>query len=247
MSDLDPHLPHPLARIDLAVLADGLEGPGLASARLELRALAALREAGVPLAPAVVVPPAVEERFYRLNNLAERLQDLFVGVDAGDPDEDDLEERAPEARATLRTAYLLDEFVDAFYASLDALPAALEVRRPGAGGERVRRGRPALLALKRLWEADWTFEALLARTARGGGLVPTARPVLVHGRTHDLRDAEPAGRDPVPGDTSGRDDDAELQASARRALAAYGLGALRIGAAEGGVARLDVRELAADE
>lgn len=146
----------------------------------ELAALQALQHAGVPIAPMVVVPAEVEERFYRLNTLPERFLDLFEGVDPTDPDEDDLDEIAPAAQALVERHYLLDEFVDTFYDRIERLPARLRVRRPFHEGRVATRGRPALLALKRVWSDDWTFEALVARLERTHTLELEARPVLVH-------------------------------------------------------------------
>lgn len=151
----------------------------------ELTALAQLHRAGLPVAPLRVVAPSAEEAFYRLNNLPEQLLRCFSGLDLGDPDEDDLELRAPEAQALLKTHYLLDEFVDSFYAALSGLPARVRVRRavvPGGGslsGRAVLRGRPALLALKALWADDWSFEALLNRTAETGSVAVQARAVVI--------------------------------------------------------------------
>ena len=159
----------------------------------ELAALAQLAAAGVRLAPLRVVPSTAEETFYRLNNLPAQLSALFTGLDLSDPDEDDLEELAPDAQALLRQHFLLDEFVDLFYAGLADLPARLRVRRPnpseaestGAGGRAaeegrvVTKGRPALLALKDIWADDWSFDALWARTTREGTVALSARPVIL--------------------------------------------------------------------
>lgn len=174
---------------------DSLAGAGLEP---ELTALARLNAAGLAIAPLRVVTPTAEDAFYRLNNLPPQLLACFAGLDLSDPDEDDLEERAPKAQALLKTHYLLDEFVDSFYASLAGLPERVRVRRalePGTApaGERLPglgalRGRPALLALKDLWVKDWSFEALLARTAQTGSVALSARSVIV-----SAPDAEPGG------------------------------------------------------
>ena len=173
----------------------------------ELGALRRLEEAGFKVAPLRVVPDAAEETFYRLNNLPAQLSDLFRGLDLTDPDEDDLEERAPEAQRLIRDHFLLDEFVDLFYAGLDGLPAQLRVRRlaaseasatsSGAGapptGRVVIRGRPALLAVKETWADDWSLPALLARTALEGSVALTAQPVLLAPPAQDdAGDAETA-------------------------------------------------------
>ena len=170
-----------------------------ADAAPELEALARLAAAGVRLAPLRVVPAAAEETFYRLNNLPAQLSALFADLELSDPDEDDLEERAPEAQALLRQHFLLDEFVDLFYAGLAGLPTRLRVRRlngPGvdAEGRVVTRGRPALLALKDTWTDDWSFEALWARASSTGSVALAARPVLLAPPSQtDAGDAE-AGR-----------------------------------------------------
>ena len=169
------------------------------SAAPELGALARLAAAGVRLAPLRVVPAEAEETFYRLNNLPAQLSALFSGLDLSNPDEDDLEERAPAAQALLRQHFLLDEFVDLFYAGLSGLPPRLRVRRPNTPGSKedgrvVTKGRPALLALKDTWTDDWTFDALWARTIKEGTVALTARPVLLAPPTqNDAGDAE-AGR-----------------------------------------------------
>lgn len=174
----------------LLSLAAATTGPVL---HPELGALWRLAEAGFKVAPLRVVPDAAEETFYRLNNLPARLSDLFRGLDLSDPDEDDLEERAPEAQRLVRAHFLLDEFVDLFYAGLSGLPAQLRVRRLAApevsatssgtgapfAGRVVTRGRPALLALKETWADDWSFSALRARTALQGSVALAAQPVLL--------------------------------------------------------------------
>ena len=147
----------------------------------EIAALRRLRDAGLAVADVAVVPARVEERFYRLNNLPERLLEVFAGVDPADPDEDDLEELAPDAQALLERHFLLDELIDAFYERIADLPSRLHVRRPGRAGRRATRGRPALLAMKLLWADDWSFDALAARVPRDATFALEARDVLVHG------------------------------------------------------------------
>lgn len=146
----------------------------------ELTWLLRAARAGVALTPMVVVPVAVEARFYALNNLPERLQRLFDGVDLDDPDEDDLEELAPEAGALVLAHALLDEEIERLYDAFATLPEAVQVRRAGSDGRTARRGRPALLALKRLWAEAWTVERIAARLRAGQGLAPEPAAVLVH-------------------------------------------------------------------
>lgn len=154
----------------------------------ELGALRQLAVAGFQVSPLGVVPADAEETFYRLNNLPTQLSALFSGLDLTDPDEDDLEERAPAAQRLIRAHFLLDEFVDLFYAGLGALPARVRVRRPyrrhpgtsePSGGRVVTRGRPALLALKETWADDWSSGALGARTALTQSVALSAQPVLL--------------------------------------------------------------------
>ncbi len=154
--------------------------------------LAWLRRAeahGVPVTPMAVVPAQVEGDFYRWNNLPERIEALLAELDPGDPDEDDVEDLLPTAAAWVRDHALLDAVIDTFYAALGDLPSRLTVRRPGAPGVAASRGRPALIAVKRIWAEDWLLSPSLARVRGGRGWLPAPRPVLVHAA--DLR-ADPA-------------------------------------------------------
>ncbi|MEX2543042.1 MAG: hypothetical protein WD314_14645 [Trueperaceae bacterium] len=154
----------------------GFEGRGHES---EIDALQSLAAHGLPVAPTIVVPGGVEEEFYRLNNLGSRLEALFAGVDPADPDDDDVEDLAPEAERLVGSHYLLDEFIDRFYEATVGMPHEVRVRRPGHRGALATRGRESLLALKRTWSADWSFENLWERLAGGGPLLPSPGPVLV--------------------------------------------------------------------
>jgi hypothetical protein len=149
------------------------------SGEREIRELKTLAEGGLPVAPTVVVPPAAEEEFYRLNNLGGRLGTLFAGVDLRDPDDDDIDELAPEAERLVAAHFLLDEFIDRFYGATASLPELVRVRRPGETGAVSRRGRPSLLALKRSWSDDWGFERLWARLSGGASLLPAPRALLI--------------------------------------------------------------------
>lgn len=145
--------------------------------------LAWLRRAealGVPIAPMAVVTPEVERDFYRLAQLEPWVRARFADVDPRDPDEDDLEELAPEVAAWVLDSALLVEVVEGFYEALRGLPDRVRVRRPGGDGLLALRGRPALVAVKRVWAADWAPHALAARLAAGGDWLPEPRPVLVH-------------------------------------------------------------------
>lgn len=160
-------------------LLSALEPDSTELRHLELDSLKTLQVSGIAIAPLAVVPAGVEERFYRLNNLASQLEALFHRVDPSDPDEDDLEELAPEALALFKAHFLLDEFIDLFYEVLKALPEGVHVRRPSRAGLKSVRGRPALVALKATWAEDWSFETLSERLSRTQRLALEARPVLL--------------------------------------------------------------------
>lgn len=149
--------------------------PAVPGEPAELAALAA----ELPLAPRVWIPAEAEEAFYRLNHLPPRLAALFASVASHDPDEDDVEELAPAARALLSGHALLDAWVDAFYERTSELGERLRVRRPGAAGRTAAAGRPALLALRRTWAEAWTDEAVLARLRARGSVALDAAPTLV--------------------------------------------------------------------
>jgi len=148
--------------------------------RSEIAWLLRAERAGVRVTPMVVVPTDVESGFYALNNLPEQLRRLFDGVAGDDPDEDDLEEIAPHARALVRGRALLDEVVEQLYEAFTALPERVVVRRAGADGSETWRGRDALLALKRIWADDWEVDAIARRLRAGHGLAPRGQSVLVH-------------------------------------------------------------------
>jgi hypothetical protein len=146
----------------------------------ELTHLQRAEAAGVAVAPMVVVPEHVEGDFYRWNNLPARLLDLFAALHPTDPDDEELEELVPTAQTWVMEHALLDGVIDNFYEACAELPARLQVRRPGEGGVVALRGRPALIAVKRCWAADWTLAAVLSRAQRGVGWLPEPRPVLLH-------------------------------------------------------------------
>ncbi|GGL06939.1 hypothetical protein [Deinococcus radiotolerans] len=138
--------------------------------------------------PGVVVPPAFEEAFYRGGNLPEQLRRLFAPIRPARIDEDALEPLAAQAQTLIRTSYLMDDAVQAFYRAL------ARANVPGGARMRVRRadeveaeevtflvpGTAALQAVKRVWARDWTFEAVLDRLDRAGSVALEARPTLLH-------------------------------------------------------------------
>lgn len=146
----------------------------------ESRALAAAAADGTPLAPRVWIPAAAEAAFYRLNHLEGRLDALFSGVASDDPDEDEIEEIAPDARRLIAGHVLLDAWVDAFYDACRSLGPTLRVRRPGSAGRVATAGRPALLAVRAIWAERWEDDAIIARLRAGGGVRPEPAPVVVH-------------------------------------------------------------------
>jgi hypothetical protein len=145
----------------------------------ELRDLIKLQKAGLSLSPSLIVPASTEEAFYRSNNLPEQLQQLFRHVNLNHPDEDDIEELAPQAMALFKRHYLLDEFIDLFYSALSPLANKVSLRRPGQIGKSFIKGRPALIGLKELWASAWTFDALLDRLAKTHGIAIEAQSVLI--------------------------------------------------------------------
>lgn len=168
----------PAPRLHAGTLAQS--EPGEIAAEAEMVAMARLLDAGMPCGW-LVIPAVFEERYYRLNNLPMRLRSLFTGLDPADPDEDIVEEAAEAATRLFQEHFLLDEAIDAFYAGLETMAARLALRRPGAASNQVAHGgRPALLAWKRVYQDDWTVDAVMARLQRQASLAIDARPVLVH-------------------------------------------------------------------
>lgn len=153
----------------------------------ELALLSRLHQAGVAITPMHIISPEVETNFYKLNNLPEQLSQLFQQVDLQHPDEDDIEEIAPQAQALLQQSYLLDEVIDAFYASLEHAPEWLCLRYPYPYSldiadveHKVLRGRPSLMRLKALWRARWSYEALWARLEQQHSIALQSYPILMH-------------------------------------------------------------------
>ncbi|WP_412028026.1 hypothetical protein [Deinococcus yunweiensis] len=153
----------------------------------------------------VIVPPEFEEAFYRGGNLPEQLRRLFSPVNPARIDEDALEPLAERAQALIRTTYLLDDAVQAFYRAL--APAGLDsgelhTRRPGTLTTETATvtppGTAALHAVKRLWAQDWAFGAVLARLDESGSVALEARPTLLIPGPPGVPDAERAAVLGVP-------------------------------------------------
>jgi hypothetical protein len=163
-------LPKPLSQLDA-------RDPALQE--IEVQHLKRLADAGITIAPLLIVPASLEEYFYRLNNLPAQLSTVFAKVNLKNPDEDDLEDAVPQAQALFKRHYLLDEVIDMFYEGLEFLPECVTVRRAGTKGKTVLKGRPALMALKEVWMDDWSFETVLERTERTKTIGLEARPTLI--------------------------------------------------------------------
>ncbi len=142
---------------------------------------------------AFVIPPGVEEGFYRHNNLPFQLSAVFAPIRPQRINEDALEPLCLRATALILGSALLDDQVQQFYRALHN--AGLEsgevhLRRPGALATSSQStqletaharapGTEALHALKRLWASDWQFGAVLARLDTAESVALEARPVLV--------------------------------------------------------------------
>ncbi|MDF1523909.1 MAG: hypothetical protein P1P87_13975, partial [Trueperaceae bacterium] len=126
--------------------AHALDPDAQPASEFELAWLRRAEAQGVPVAPMAVVAAAVEGDFYRLAGLEARVAARFADVDPVDPDEDDLEDLAPEVARWVLDAALLVEVVEGFYEALSGLPSRVVVRRPGSEGRVSIRGRPALVA-----------------------------------------------------------------------------------------------------
>ena len=145
----------------------------------ETSSLKKLEAQGLELSPMRVVPASAEDAFYRLNSLPEQLSKLFASIDTSFPDEDDIEELAPQAEQLLKRHYLLDEFIDQFYSALEDLPSSLRVRRCEEEGQRAIKGRPTLIALKEVWTHEWSFDALMNRLERTKSIALNAAPTII--------------------------------------------------------------------
>ena len=163
-------LPKPLNQLDT-------RDPALQET--EVHQLKRLSDAGLQIAPLLVVPASLEEYFYRLNNLPAQLSQIFAKINLKNPDEDDVEDAVPQAQALFKRHYLLDETIDMFYEQLEFLPERVTVRRAGQEGKTVLKGRPALVALKETWMDDWSFGTLLERIERTKTIGLEARPTLL--------------------------------------------------------------------
>jgi hypothetical protein len=155
----------------------------------ELKLLKTLEQVGFTVAPLLVIPAALEEHFYRLNNLPAQLAKLFSTINPKRPDEDDLEDIAPQAQHLIKKHFFLDEIIDMIYSSLQPMPQRVTVRRPDEGGMEVLNGRPTLMAIKDLWAKDWEFETLLERIEKHSSIAITERPIIIQGTGGTIAEA----------------------------------------------------------
>ncbi|MFN4070924.1 MAG: hypothetical protein ACK4HT_05095 [Thermus caldifontis] len=140
----------------------------------EVRLLRQAQDLGFPVVKTWVV--GLWEEFARLNNLAERIENLFQGVFGVRIDEERLLLAAEEAERAVRESYLLPERAEAFLEALRGRGPFL-LRRAGEGVYRLAPNpQEALFALKRLWAEAFRVEAILDRYPP---LVPSSLPVLV--------------------------------------------------------------------
>ena len=145
----------------------------------ELKSLKTLEQAGLTLAPNLIIPASLEEHFYHLNNLPHQLNKLFEKINLKRPDEDDLEDISKEAQSIIKRHYFLDEIIDMLYTTLQPMPEQVVLRRSGQEGIQTLKGRPSLIALKEVWTKSWDFEVLLGRLEKTAKIAITERPVII--------------------------------------------------------------------
>jgi hypothetical protein len=138
------------------------------------------------IAPGFVWFTHGEEQFYLSNNLPEQLRNVFKAFNPRRLDEDALEVACERAQKMVRESYLLEDFVAQSYTALKnvGVERNLHVRREFSGNlsgqlEPGQDRRGALLALKRVWAQDWSFEAVLGRLDASGQIGVEARPCLI--------------------------------------------------------------------
>jgi hypothetical protein len=150
------------------------------------------------IAPGFVWLTQGEEQFYLSNNLPEQLRHVFKAFNPRRLDEDALEVACERAQKLVRESYLLEDFVAQSYTALKnvGIEGTLHVRREYSRREfsgaletgQDRRG--ALLALKRVWAQDWSFDAVLERLDASGNIGVDARPSLIFAGPGGAVDAE---------------------------------------------------------
>jgi phosphoenolpyruvate synthase/pyruvate phosphate dikinase len=124
-----------------------------------------------------------EEQFYLTNNLPEQLGTIFAGINPRRLDEDLLEVYCKKAVKLMLDSYLLEDFIAQSYLAIKN--AKLEggqmiLRRPDSKlFEVAKDNRAALIALKRVWSHDWTFDAVVKRLDAKGKVGIDARATYI--------------------------------------------------------------------
>jgi hypothetical protein len=135
------------------------------------------------LAAGFVFTARAEEAFYLSNNLPEQLRLIFAGLNPRRLDEDALENACRRATRLIVESYMLEDFISQAYLALgntNLENTSLHVRREHSSQIESGDGRRgAILALKRLWARDWSFDAVLARLDTAGSVALEQRPALV--------------------------------------------------------------------
>ena len=150
------------------------------------------------IAPGFVWLTHCEEQFYLSNNLPEQLRNVFKAFNPRRLDEDALEVACQRAQKLVRESYLLEDFVAQSYTALKnvGIEGILHVRREycrrefSSALETGQDRRGALLALKRVWAQDWSFDAVLERLDASGQIGVDARPSLIFAGPGGTVDAE---------------------------------------------------------
>jgi hypothetical protein len=124
-----------------------------------------------------------EEQFYLTNNLPEQLRLIFASINPRRLDEDLLELHCKRAVKLVLDSYLLEDFIAQSYLALKNSKlegGQMILRRPDSKLlEPASDRRAALIALKRVWSHDWTFDAVLKRLDSKGKVGIDARATYI--------------------------------------------------------------------
>jgi hypothetical protein len=128
-----------------------------------------------------------EEQFYLTNNLPEQLRLIFAGINPRRLDEDLLELHCERAVKLVLDSYLLEDFIAQSYLAIKN--AKLEggqmiLRRPDSKLLEVAKDKRAgLIALKRIWSHDWSFDTVLKRLDSKGKVGIDARATYIFAKS----------------------------------------------------------------
>ncbi len=138
------------------------------------------------LSAGLVLLSSFEEDFYRTNGLPHQLSQCFARHRKAVFDERAFFMACAEAQQLLHHCYFLDDTLSALYLALRrlGLRGPVHLRRPGQTfAVSCQLGSPGWelpVAIKQLWDLDWTPESVEARMEESGGEIALeARPVLV--------------------------------------------------------------------